>query len=103
MPDPATGYAYQPGQWSDEQIKAARGCLRAARIHPQIYKSERDIPADKRLAPERDPIKLSVQHLRRSREELTSEHIQAIAALPTHEDEVLGQLSRLLDRHEDRS
>lgn len=87
-------------QWSDEQIEAARGCLRAARTCPQIYKAEKDIPEDRRLAPETDPIKLSVQHLRRSREELTSEHIRAIAALPTQKDRVLGQLGQLMPNDE---
>ncbi len=83
-------------QWSDEQIEAARGCLKAATMCPQIYKSEKDIPEDQRLPPETDPIKLSVQHLRRSREELTSEHIRAIAALPTQKDRDLVQLCQLM-------
>lgn len=73
-------------EWTDKQIEAARVCLRSARSHPELYKSEKDIPAEKRLPPETDPVKLSVQHLRRSREELTSEHIRAIAALPTKSD-----------------
>ncbi|MDB2197356.1 MULTISPECIES: hypothetical protein [Mycobacteroides] len=86
-------------EWADEQIEAARGCLRAATMCPQIYKSEKDISEDQHLPPETDPIKLRVQHLRRSREELTSEHIRAIAALPTQKDRDLVQLGQLMAKH----
>lgn len=80
----------QPGalkrQWSDEHIEAARCCVRAATLHPRRYRPESDIPVGERRPTELDPLKLMADHLRRSREELASEHLRAIAALPTRHD-----------------
>lgn len=75
--------AADAASWTDAQIEAARSILRAATLHPHMYLSENDIPADERLPPELDPVALSAQHLRRSREELTSDHVRTIAALYT--------------------
>ncbi len=82
--------------WTDAHIEAARSILRAATLHPHMYPSENDIPADQRLPPERDPVTLSAQHLRRSREELTSDHVRMIAALRTSAERTLHAALELL-------